>query len=234
MNKTKLTNDTIIEIGKSITLSKYREYFQKATGKDLSGAEFQPWLNLQAGKTVKEAIPLYCEATERKDMKEIMKENRFAIITEENKKFIIAFDKEIEMLGYDFGGGIGDGYCWGKYMIIYSKMGVKTKSVAARIFIRENSILLRMFFNNIDKHRNYIESAPKHIKEVFTGNHGGCSCNPKKDNCRMRKTYTIDDKLIEKCSGIVFEFKEPTIDNLNDYINLFKEFYPPKRVNTIK
>jgi hypothetical protein len=114
-------------------------------------------------------------------------------------------------------------------MIIYSKTGVKTKSVAARIFIRESGILLRLFFNNIDKHRNYIENTPEHIKEVFVGNYGDCSCNPKKDNCRMRKTYTIDERLTEKCSGVVFEFNNATIEKLPDYVNLFKEFYPPKK-----
>jgi hypothetical protein len=99
MNKGKLSEDTIIEIGKSITLSKFREFFEKTTGKELSGAEFQPWLNTQAGKTLKEAVGAFSQVTERKSMNEIMKENRFSIITESDKKFIISFDKEIETLG---------------------------------------------------------------------------------------------------------------------------------------
>jgi len=78
-----------------------------------------------------EAVDAFSQATERKSMNKIMEEDRFSIITESDKKFIISFDKEIKTLGYNFGGGIGDGYCWGKYMIIYSKTGVKTKSVAA-------------------------------------------------------------------------------------------------------
>jgi hypothetical protein len=28
--------------------------------------------------------------------------------------------KLLEDIGYDFGGSIGDGYCWGHYMVIYS------------------------------------------------------------------------------------------------------------------
>ena len=164
-------------------------------------------------------------------MEEILTEERFELITDINKEFIISFNKEIENFGYSFGGGIGDGYCWGKYMIIYTKTGVKAKNVAARIFIRENGIVLRMFFNNIDKHRSYIENAPEHIREVFTGSHGDCSCNPKKENCRMRKTYTINGRTIEKCSGVVFEFWSPTIEKLPDYIDLFKEFHPAKNIN---
>lgn len=234
MNKTKLTEDTIIEIGKSIPLSKFRNFFEEATGKKLSGGEFQPWLNAQSGKTLKEAVEAFSQATEQKSMKEIMEENRFSIVIDSDKEFIKLFDKEIETLGYDFGGGIGGGYCWGKYMIIYSKTGVKTKSVAARIFIKENGILLRLFFNNVDKHRNYIENAPEHIKEVFTGNHGNCSCNPKKENCRIRKTYVIDDIHIEKCSGVVFEFCNPTILKLPDYIALLNEFYPTRKAERTK
>lgn len=229
MSKIILTEDTIIEIGKSIPLSSFRDFLAKITGKELPNNEFQPWLNEQSGKTIKEAAEIYCQAVNRKNMEEIMLENRFKIISDSDKAFINSFDKEIQKLGYDFGGGIGDGYCWGKHMIIYAKIGVKNKNVVARIFIRENGIVLRLYFNNIDKHRAYIENAPAHIKGVFTGNHGNCSCNPKKENCRTRKTYIIDDIPIEKCSGVVFEFYNPTTEKLPDYINLLKEFYPVKK-----
>ncbi len=234
MNKSSLTEDTVIEIGKSIPLSKFRAFFMEATGKELPGCEFQPWLTTQAGKTLKEAITVYCKSVDRKDMKDILSEDRFNIISDSNKTFITAFDNEIENLGYDFGGSIGDGYCWGKYMIIYTKTGVKSKNVIARIFIRENSIVLRLFFNNIDKHSAYIENTPSHIKEVFTGNHGNCSCSPKKENCRMRKNYTVDNKTLEKCSGVVFEFWNPTVEKLPDYIDLLKEFYPAPKIKQIK
>ena len=86
-------------------------------------------------------------------MKTILDEERFHFISEDNKAFILAFSDEISKLGYDFGGSIGSGFCWGPYMIIYSKIGVKNKQVAARIYIRENSIVLRLFLNKIDKHR---------------------------------------------------------------------------------
>ena len=46
------------------------------------------------------------------------------------------------MLGYSSGSNIVNGACWGKYMIVYSKTGVKSKKVIARIYIREESIIL--------------------------------------------------------------------------------------------
>lgn len=63
-------------------------------------------------------------------MEDILKEDRFDSISNDDKKFIIAFDNEVTKLG--------SGYVWGKYMIIYRKLGVKSKKVFARIFIRES------------------------------------------------------------------------------------------------
>ena len=167
-------------------------------------------------------------------MKTVLAEERFHIISPENKAFILAFDEKIAELGYGFGGNIGSGACWGKYMIIYSKIGVKSKQVAARIYIKENSIVLRLFLNNIDEHREYIENSQNFIKEVFTGEHGNCHhChNDKNGTCRFRKTYTLENKYIEKCNGITFEFLEPSLEKLPEYIRLLKEFYPIKNDTT--
>lgn len=164
-------------------------------------------------------------------MKNILVEERFNILSNENKAFILAFDNEISKLSYSSSGSIGDGYCWGKYMIIYSKVGVKSKQVVARIYIRENSIVLRLYLNKIDKHREYIENAKTFIKDVFTGEHGKCNhChNDKGGICKFRKTYTLEDNYIEKCNGITFEFWEPNLEKLPDYISLLNEFYPLKK-----
>ena len=66
---------------------------------------------------------------------------------------------------------------------------------------------------------------------VFTGE--AAACNHDRDEgggaCRFRKSYTLDGRLIEKCSGITFEFREPNLEKLPDYINLFAEFNPGKR-----
>lgn len=169
-------------------------------------------------------------------MKTVLAEERFNDISAEDKAFILAFDKEMSQLGYGFGGNIGSGFCWGKYMIIYSKNGVKSKQVAARIYIRENCIILRLFLNKIDTHREYIENTQPFIKEVFTGEHGNCHhChNDKGGICKFRKTYTLDNNFIEKCNGITFEFWEPNLEKLPAYMNLLKEFYPIRKTNTAK
>jgi len=35
--------------------------------------------------------------------------------------------------------------------------------------------------------------------------------------------------MIEKCNGVTFEFRDPCVEKLKDYIDLFTEFYPAKR-----
>ena len=166
-------------------------------------------------------------------MKDIINQERFGIISAADKDFILAFDAEMRGLGYDFGGGIGSGYCWGRYMIIYAKTGVKAKSVAARISIRDDGIFLRLYFSDIDKHRSFLENAPQHIKAVFTGNHGDCkhcATGHRKDGlCKFRKTYTLDGRRFEKCNGIVFEFGQPSREKLPDYMDLLKEFFAGKK-----
>jgi hypothetical protein len=44
----------------------------------------------------------------------------------------------------------------------------------------------------------------------------------------MRKIYVIDGRQIEKCSGVVFEFHQPNVEKLPDYMELLKEFYEKK------
>jgi hypothetical protein len=41
----------------------------------------------------------------------------------------------------------------------------------------------------------------------------------------MRKTYAINVKQTEKCSGVVFEFHQPDMTELPDYMGLLGEFY---------
>jgi hypothetical protein len=161
----------------------------------------------------------------------LLNDQVFDFISMADKSFIRAFNHEMTKLGYEFGGHIGSGYCWGKNMIIYRRSGVKSDKVFARIYIREKDLRLRLFFSSIDKHRAYIEAAPAHVKEVFVGEYGNCDhCHNEKDGkCRFRKSYTIDHRLIEKCNGLTFEFPDPTIEKLPAYINLFLEFYPHRK-----
>ncbi len=164
-------------------------------------------------------------------MDAILKEDRFDFVCQPDKAFILAFNDEMTRLGYDFGGKIGSGFCWGKYMVIYTKAGVKSKIVYARIYIRDTDIVLRLFLSNIDKHHEFIEKAPAHIKEVFVGEYANCRHDRDDGDgkCQFRKTYTIDDRLIEKCNGLTFEFHRPNVELLNDYIALFTEFFPQKK-----
>lgn len=168
-------------------------------------------------------------------MRNIINTETFNFISDRDKAFIISFDEAINKLGYDCGLNIGNGYCWGKYMIIYSKTGAKSKKVAARIYIRDDSIVLRLFLNKIDDHRKYIENTPDYIKNVFVSSYGDCHrCkNDKNGVCKFRKSYTIDNKRIEKCNGFTFEFYSPDILKLPDYMDLLSEFYPVKRLKKL-
>jgi hypothetical protein len=166
-------------------------------------------------------------------LKSLLEEERFDFISTSDKVFVSGFDEEMNRLGFGFGGKIGVGYCWGRYMLIYRKSNVKSQNVFARIYLREKGIVLRLFLNDIDKHRNFIEQSPAHIKQVFTGEHGKCQhChNEKEGMCRFRKEYTIDGIFTEKCNGITFEFPSPKVEQLQDYIALFTEFFPGKKRN---
>lgn len=157
-------------------------------------------------------------------------DKKFEFINDKDKQFIIMFTKELENIGYTYGNVIGDGYCWGKYMLIFKKANVKSKNVFARIYIQEDSIVLRLFFNNVTKHASYISQAPDMIKRVFVNDYGRCK-HCKGDNCRFRKDYEIDGIKFEKCNGTTFEFYDPLIENIPAYISLFKEFYPTKKAN---
>lgn len=156
-------------------------------------------------------------------------ESEFDFISEPDKSFIVAFVTELEALGYTYGDTIGSGYCWGSHMLIFRKANVKSKNVVARIYIREKSLVLRLFFNNVTKHAAFVSAAPEYIKNVFTGNYGTCK-HCKGDDCKFRKGYEIDGVQYEKCNGTTFEFHEPTVERLPDYIALFREFYKPNNI----
>ena len=181
----------------------------------------------------KEKASLQKKADSTVGIKDMLSEKRFDIISEGDKAFIIAFDKEIEKLGYDYGGDIGTGHGWGPYQIVYGKTGTKSRPVAVRIYVKKDgSILFRMFLNKIDNHREYIENAPAFIKDVFTSeNKESCvHCYIKDDgSCGYNsfKPYTIDGHKIVKCSGKAFVFRNTTMEKLSDYMALLGKFYPP-------
>jgi len=160
-------------------------------------------------------------------MRQILNLPEYNFIDRKDKDFIIAFNDAIRELRYESGDNISSGYCWGRYMIIYAKTGVKSKQVAARIYIRDSEIILRLFFSKIDKHRAYLENAPEYIKLPFSDEHGTCRhCkNEHAGVCKFRKTYTLANRLMEKCNGVVFEFRKPDLTKLPGYMSLLREFY---------
>jgi len=166
-------------------------------------------------------------------MDKLLKEERFNYVSDSDKAFILAFNDEMTRLGYDFGGKIGSGYCWGKYMVIYTKTGVKSKAVYARIYIPDGGIVLRLFLNKVDKHQEFIEKAPAYIKEMFSGDYAKCKHDrdDKDGNCRsgFRKSFSIDGQLIEQCNPQTYYINHPEILKIPDYIALFTEFYPQKK-----
>lgn len=165
-------------------------------------------------------------------MKSLLKEETYNFISSEDKEFIAAFDAEMNRLGYTCNKTIGDGYCWGRKMIVYTKTGVKSRKSYARIYLRENDIILRMYFSNVDKQRQAIEQAPDYIQQAFTGDLGVCKhCQNKKadGSCSHRKSYTIYGKEYELCDGFAFWFFSPDVTRIPEYIKLFLAFYPEKK-----
>jgi hypothetical protein len=161
-------------------------------------------------------------------IEQLMREDRFNFVNAENKRFICEFTGALEEAGHTFGNAIGSGFCWGKYMIIYTKANVKARKVTARIYMREDGIVLRMFFSGVSKHAAYILNTPEHIRSVFTGSYGDCR-RCKGDDCMFRKDYSIGGVQYEKCNSRTFEFPRPDMGRLSEYLALFKEFYPVKK-----
>lgn len=165
-------------------------------------------------------------------MKDLLEDKTYSFVNSKDKEFITAFDAEMNRLGYTCNQTIGDGYCWGRKMIIYTKAGVKSKKSYARIYIRENDLILRMYFSNVDKQRQSIEQAPDYIRQAFTGDYGICGhCHNMKEDgsCNHRKSYTIYGKHYEFCDGFAFWFFSPVLARIPEYIKLFLTFYPKKK-----
>lgn len=164
----------------------------------------------------------------------LMQDEKYSFINNTGKVFIADFDNEMNKIGYTSNSNICNGFCWGKYMIIYTKAGVKSQKSYARIYIQENgSVYLRMYFSNVDKHKETIEKSPDFIQNAFTSGFGACKhCHNQKEDgiCSHRKTYTLNSVKYEICDGYAFYFKNPDSARIRDYVRLFKTFYPEKKL----
>ena len=234
MSKKVITEGTVVtEYGKSIPVGAYERYFREVTGEDLF-SNFHAWLGEQAGKTIKEALVSYCDAARPKTVEEWLSEERFNVISEAEKAFIVAFDNKMNELGYDYGGGyIGGASGWSKYgMIEYGKTGTKSRPCAARIYVKKGSVQLRLYLTKIDKHRQYIEESPSYIKDAFAFEGGDCkNCM---STCKSMKIYTIDGQQFNKCCHSTAYFTNPSVERLSDYMALYLEFNPPKKLKPTK
>lgn len=160
-------------------------------------------------------------------MASFLSDPKYDFISSDDKKFIIAFSEEMEKLNYTSGNEMHEGFCWGKYMLIYRKKNTKDKQGIARIYIREDGIVLRLYLNKVDRYRNYIEQAESFIQEPFIGTYGNCKhCHNEKDgHCKFRKTYTLHSHEINKCNGMTFEFFNPSLEKCSAYLELIKVFF---------
>jgi len=237
MSKKLLAESTVIEssVGSSngISIGDYRNFLYQAIGKDfidsMDYSVFQKWLFSHTGKTLKEVVDEYNDGYKAENLKDLISEKRFSILSESDKAFIIAFDKGMNELRYDCENIISSGLTWGKFMIVYGKTDTKSRPCAARIYIKDDgTVILRLFLNKVDKHRQHIESAPAHIKDAFIFTSGECkSCNT---SCASGKVYTIDGQVMQKCNHSTFYFQKPTVEKLSDYMRLLANFYPVKLV----
>jgi len=236
MSKKLLPEDTIIRtvVGNEngIPIGEYRKFLYEAISKDfidsMDYSSFQKWLFSHTGKTLKEVVSEFNNHYEVRNMNDLLSERRFNIISKQDKAFIIAFNEAMIAFGYDCENIISSGLVWGLFMIIYGKTDTKSRPCIARIYIKEDgTVNLRLFLTKIDKHMRFIENAPKHIKVSFNFIGGDCTfCNA---NCKSRKCYSIDGQSMEKCVYSTFYFNNLSIDKLDDYMNLLKEFHPIKK-----
>jgi len=141
MAKSLLPEDTVI-IWNANPVGKYREFLYQAMGKEFidGKGDFQKWLLPHFGKTLKELVADIQNDYEAGSLSELLAERRFDIVSEEDKAFIIAFDRAINELGYDCENTIGSGYSWSPLMMIYGKTGTKSRPCIARIYILRERI----------------------------------------------------------------------------------------------
>ena len=131
----------------------------------------------------------------KSDMEKMLAERKIDVIPED-KTFLMAFDRAIYKLGYDFGSAVGSGTAAAPLIINYTKIGTHN-SPAARICIRESRIKVKLLFKKITASNfKYIESAPVYIRKIFTSHHDNCESCLKP--CRTRTKYAVDGRFIQK------------------------------------
>jgi hypothetical protein len=86
-------------------------------------------------------------------VRELLDNPIYECISEQDKDFIAVFNDAMISAGYE-NNGIQPYVVFGKYKIEYYKPGTKTKKYLARVYIRDDGIVLRLYFSDIDRHRS--------------------------------------------------------------------------------
>jgi hypothetical protein len=169
---------------------------------------------------------------EGEKVNELLTDDIYNFISQKDKDFIIAFNECMIKAGYE-NNGIQPYVVFGKYKIEYYKPGSKTKKYIARIYIRDNETVLRLYFSNIDKRRACIEKSPDFIKKPFVDDSHLCKPNCKgmitNGKCRYQKTYTLDGVPFVKCAEQSFMYYSMDANNASKYVELLAAFYPVKK-----
>jgi len=165
-------------------------------------------------------------------MENLLSDEKYNFVGQKDKDFIIAFNSAMTEAGYE-NNGIQPYVVFGKHKIEYYKPGSKTKKYIARIYFRDEEIVLRLYFSNIDKRRGYIEKSPDFIKKPFIDDSHQCKPNCKgmivNDKCRYRKKYTLDGVPFIKCAEESFMFYQMNPENAPRYAELVGAFYPVRK-----
>ncbi|MCL2407833.1 MAG: hypothetical protein FWC95_07890 [Defluviitaleaceae bacterium] len=230
MAKVPLTPETVIAVGNQPTADDLRVFFQGILGFlyddyaiTLEHKQFWP---RNKGKTLEQIIDNILRSpinyTAADDDTNNLPHEIFSIITSAQRAFILEFNNKMNELGYDYGGKVGGPSYECKYVLIYGKTNTKSRPITARVYISNRFIAVRFYFKDVDKHREYIENAPKYIKSAFAFKDGDCkNCSI---NCKKMHNYTIDGVAYSKCPWSTFFFRYCTLDMLEDYMALYSKF----------
>ena len=166
-------------------------------------------------------------------MKDLLSNELYSFVNQSDKDFIVDFNKSMTKAGYD-NNGIQPYVVFGKYKIEYYKPGSKTKKYIARIYFRDEEIVLRLYFSDINKQRSYLENTPEFIKEPFVSDYHNCkmpNCKGMitKGKCRYQKTYTLDGINHIKCAEQSFMYFDMQLKYISQFIDLILTFYPVKK-----
>lgn len=167
-------------------------------------------------------------------MKTLLADANHSYVSAQERTWLLEFYNQMEQLGFEKI-LIGDFDRWGNDTVAFIKPNVKAKTYVVKIAFDGNSVCFRLYCRNVQKHQLFIESAPKHIVEIFTGDIGNCGHCPvggsvKPDgSCSHRKTYTIHGNQYAKCDGKVFYVPDFSRYPMEDMVALIREIYPMKK-----